>query len=151
MDLFIFKLEEQLYALRLASVERVFRIVEITALPKAPDVVFGVINVHGRIVPVMNVRKRFGLPERGPSLSDQLVLARTSRRSVALVAEGVQGIIEKNETDIIGREEIIPGIEHVEGVVKLEGGMVFIHDLDRFLSVEEEDTLDRAMEGIRKQ
>jgi len=150
MDLFVFTLEEQRYALSLASVEKVVRVVEFTSLPKAPDIVSGVINVQGRIVPVMNIRKRFGLPQREPSLSDQLILARTSRRSVALVAEGVHGIIQKDEAGIIGREEIIPGIEHVEGVVKLEGGMVFIHDLDRFLSVEEEDALDRAMKDIRK-
>jgi len=151
MDLFVFTLEEQRYALSLDSVEKVVRLVEFTSLPKAPEIVLGVINVQGRIIPVMNIRKRFGLPEREPSLSDQLVLARTSRRSVAFVAEGADGIIEKDEADIIGREEIIPGIEHVEGVVKLEGGMVFIHDLDRFLSVEEEDALDSAMKDRRKQ
>lgn len=151
MDLFVFNLEEQSYALRLSSVERVVRAVEISALPKAPEIVMGVINVQGRIVPVMNIRKRFGLPEREPSLNDQLVLAKTSRRSVAFICEGVHGVIEKNEAGITGKEEIVPGLEHVEGVVKLDSGMVFIHDLDRFLSVEEENTLDSAMKDIGKE
>ena len=60
----VFTLDEQRYALHLLAVERVVRAVEVTALPEAPEIVLGVVNVKGRIVPVINVRRRFRLPER---------------------------------------------------------------------------------------
>ena len=60
----VFALDEQRYALHLLAVERVVRAVEVTALPEAPEIVLGVVNVKGRIVPVINVRRRFRLPER---------------------------------------------------------------------------------------
>ncbi len=140
-------LNEQRYALRLAQVERVIRAVEIIPLPKAPEIVAGVINVQGQVIPVINIRKRFRLPERETILSDQFVIARTSRRPVALIVDGADGVVEFPEHWVVHAEKILPGMEHVEGVAKLEDGMLLIHDLDKFLSLGEEKTLDRALSG----
>jgi purine-binding chemotaxis protein CheW len=80
----VFTLDERRYALYLPAVERVVPAVEVTPLPNAPEVVLGVINVQGRIIPVINVRKRFGLRERDIEPNDRFILARTSRHVVAL-------------------------------------------------------------------
>ena len=141
----VFTLDEQRYALHLPAVERIVRVVEVTPLPKAPEIVLGVVNVQGQITPVINIRKRFRLPEREMNLSDQLIIAHTSRRTVALVADAVSGVIERSEQEVIAAEKVLPGIEYVEGVVKLEDGMILIHDLNKFLSLEEEQALDNAM------
>jgi purine-binding chemotaxis protein CheW len=58
-QLVVLTLDEQRYALHLSAVERIVRMVEITPLPKAPQIVLGVVNVQGRIVPIVNIRKRF--------------------------------------------------------------------------------------------
>ncbi len=60
----IFSLEQQQYALHLSAVESVVWAVEITRLPKAPEIVMGLVNVRGRIFPVVNTRRRFNLSER---------------------------------------------------------------------------------------
>lgn len=132
-------------ALRLPAVERVARAVEITPLPKAPEIVLGVINVGGRIVPVINVRKRFRLAEREAGLGDQLLIARTARRTVALPVDAVTGVLPCSAEMVTTKEAIVPGLEYLEGIAKLEDGMILIHDLDKFLSLEEENTLDRAL------
>lgn len=141
----VFTLDEQRYALHLSAVGRIVRIVEITPLPKAPEIVLGVVNIQGQIIPVFNIRRRFHLPEREIELSDQLIIAHTSRRTVALVVEEVIGIIERAPQEIVPTEQVLPGTEYVEGVVKLEDGMILIHDLDTFLSLKEEKTLDVAL------
>lgn len=123
--------------------------VEISPLPKAPEIVLGVINVQGRIVPVFNVRKRFRLPEREMSLSDQLIVAQTSRRTVAMLADAVSGVVAYPEQQVIAAEKILPGLEYLEGVAKLENGMILIHDLDKFLSLEEEEILGHALRADR--
>lgn len=138
-------LEGQRYALHLAQVERVIRAVEITALPKAPAIIAGVINVQGQVVAVVNIRKRFGLPEREIVPSDHIIIARTSRRTVALAADGVIGVIELTERRVVHARAIFPDMEYVEGIATLEDGMILIHDLDKFLALEEENTLDRAL------
>ena len=146
-QLVVFTLAKQRYGLPLSSVERAVRMVEITPLPKAPDIVLGVINVHGRLVPVVDVRRRFRLPEREISLTDQIIVATTRQRPVALVADTVEGVLACSQEQVVAAERILPAVEYVEGVVKLDDGMVLIHDLERFLSLDEETALDRALDG----
>ncbi len=145
--LIVFALDHQRYALPLPDVDRVVRMVAITPLPKAPGIVLGVVNFQGRVIPVINMRRRFCLPEREVALSDQLVVAHTSRRPVALVADAVLDVIACSAQNMIATENILPRVEYVEGVVKLADGLIFIHDLDKFLSLEEESSLDQAMDN----
>ena len=144
----VFSLENQRYALPLSASERVVRMVAITLLPNAPDIIFGVVNFQGSVIPVINMRRRFGLPEREPSLSDSLIIAHTTRRPVALVVDVVLDVIASAEQSLIAAKNILPKVEYVEGVVKLTDGLILIHDLNRFLSLEEEDSLDRALETL---
>ena len=141
----VFTLDGQRYALYLSAVERIIRVVEITPLPKAPEIIIGIVNVGGQIIPAVNIRKRFRLPERELNLSDILIIAETPRRTVALMADDVSGVIEGPEQDITEAKEILPRMEYVKGVVKLKDGMILINDLDKFLSLEEEKALDDAM------
>lgn len=132
-------------ALPLHCIERVIRAVYLTPLPNAPDIVLGMVNVQGHVIPAINLRKRFRLAERDIALTDQVVIAHTGRRTVALVTDTVHGIFKYEPPDIASAETILPGLEYLDGVVKLEDGLILIHNLDRFLSLEEEQSLDRAM------
>ena len=123
--------------------------IEITPLPTAPEIVIGVVNVHGAVIPVLNIRKRFRLPEREQDLGDQLIIAHTARRDVALVVDTVSDVVTLPSGELVAPETILPQLEHVEGVAKLEDGMVFIHDLAAFLSLEEDLALEAAIEGNR--
>ena len=149
LQLVVFTLDELCYALHLPSVERAIRMIEITPLPSAPEIVFGVINLHGAVIPVLNIRKRFSLPEREPDLGDQLIIAHTARRAVALAVDTVSDVVDLPSGELVAPEMILPQLEFVEGVVKLDDGLVFIHDLDAFLSLEEEQTLQAAIERNR--
>ena len=146
LQLVVFTIDEQSYALHLPSVERAIHMIEITPLPSAPEIVIGVVNVHGEVVPVLNNRKRFRLPEREPDLGDQLIIAHTAKRFVALVVDTVNDVASFPAGELVAPETILPQLEHLEGVVKLDDGMIFIQDLDAFLSLEEEQALDAAIE-----
>lgn len=145
--LVIFTLGDQRYALPLTAVDRVVRMVAITPLPNAPNIILGVVNFQGQVIPVINVRRRFFLPARELALTDQLLVAHTARRSVALIADTVLDVIACAEQSLIATENILPKLEHVEGVLKLSDGLILIHDLDKFLSLEEESSLDHALEN----
>ena len=67
-----FGLDGQHYAVNLAAVERIVHIVEVAPLPRAPEIVLGVINFSGRIIPVVDLRRRFRLPEKEAGLYDYL-------------------------------------------------------------------------------
>src|SRR5690606_13941229 len=128
------------YALRIAHVLRVLPMLHVEPLPGAPEIVEGMINVAGRVVPVMRLRRRLALPEREARLSDVLVLAHAGELLVALPADGAVGLLEPAH-EPLPADDIVPGVRHVAGVVKLDDGLVLIHDLEAFLSLPERERL----------
>jgi purine-binding chemotaxis protein CheW len=142
----VFSLDAGRYALPLAAVERIVRAVEITHLPSAPRIVLGAIDVQGRVLPVFNVRRRFGLPERDIDPADQFVIARSGNRTVVLVVDAAQGVLQSPVSDTVSAASIATGLEHIQGVIRLPDGLVLIQDLDLFLSAAEARALDEALE-----
>ena len=145
MQLVVFRLDDQRYGLPLAVVERIVRAAELTPLPKAPAIVLGAVDVAGQVLPVLNVRQRFRLPDRELSPAHSFLIAQTRQRPVVLIIDEAQGVIEAPEAEIVDAAEIAPCLEQISGVVKLTDGLVLIHDLDKFLSLDEERALDHAL------
>src|SRR6266446_7263771 len=135
-SLVVFQIGEQEFAVGVAAVERVLRAVEIAPLPEAPPGVRGVINLQGRIVPVFDLWTRFGQPARTLRASDHLLVARTHSRTVALLVDSVVGVVPRGKVQVTPAAEILPDLESISGVMKLDGGLVLVHDVERFLSIE---------------
>ena len=144
--LVIVRVDDRRYALPLATVERVIHAVEVTPLPNAPPIVLGAINIEGRVVPVLDLRKRFGLASAAITVGDWFVLAHTSRQTVVLVVDASEGVIERPETEIIASTQISSSLPpRFPGVVTLDDQLVFIHNLEAFLSVDEARAVDDAI------
>jgi len=148
--LVVFSLDKQLFALHLSAVERIVRIVGITPLPKAPEYIMGIINFQGKFIPVANVRKLFNLPDRDIELNDQLIIANTSLRTIALWVDSVSDVVERAEEEIFKAKKIFLGVDYVEGVFKFEDGMVLLNDLDKFLTLKEITLLKAALKKQRE-
>ena len=147
MQLVIFRVDSQRYALPLADVEHVIRAVAVTALPAAPALVLGAIDVRGSVIPVLNLRRRLHLPEREIGPDDQFLIARTQRRVVALVIDEAQAVSEFAARDMIGIGSIVSGLDQFRGAVRLDDGLLLIQDLEKFLSEEDERILEDALSG----
>jgi purine-binding chemotaxis protein CheW len=146
-QILLFSLDESRYALELSVVEKVVRALEITPLPGAPEIVPGVINFHGRIIPLINVRRRFNLARREMDLNDRLIVARTSRRMVAFAVDSVIGIQMIENMEIADGNQNIPLCPGIKGVAKVDGDIILIYDLDQFLSLDEEQKLNVSLSG----
>jgi purine-binding chemotaxis protein CheW len=138
-------LDEQRYALHLTAVERIVRAVAVTPLPHAPASVLGVVDVQGQALPVFSLRRRFQQPEREIQLNDRFLVAHTARRPVIVVMDTVIGVMEYRPEDVQPTTEVLPSAAYLEGVITLSDGMLFIHDLETFLSQDEEHFLNRAL------
>ena len=88
VQLLTFKLDDQEYALNIADVVQVVRMVAVTRALKAPTFVEGMINLRGRVIPVVSLRQRCGLPDRPYDLNTQLLIARAGGRLMALMVAG---------------------------------------------------------------
>ena len=144
-SLVVLHVGEHEFALAVTAVERVVRAVEIDPLPEAPRGVRGIINLHGRIVPVFDLRALLGEPMRAAQAGDHLIIAHTRWRTVALLVDTVTGVVPRLAARVTPAAEILPGLGAIEGVLKLDGGLVLIHDIDRFLSLDDTAALELAL------
>lgn len=142
----VFTLDEQRYALPLTSIERIVRAVEITPLPEGPKMLLGVINVEGRVLPTLNVRRRLGLPERQIQPSDQMVVAKAEAGSFVIVVDRALGIVECAQSQIVEAAAPNPELYCMPSLVKADEGLVVIQDAEAFFSLDESVVIDQLLQ-----
>ncbi len=140
-----FTLDDQHFGLDLASVERIVRVVEITPLPEAPAPILGIINVEGRVMPVLNTRKWLGFPEREIELQDVLVIVSVNGRSMALLVDEVKPVTEVPIDEVIDSQEIVRSSGSVERVAKSEDGLLMVLTAERAISLDELGKLNSVL------
>lgn len=150
VDLLVFALEPDRFAVSARLVQETVRAVAIAAVPDAPDVVEGAINYRGRIVPVIDVRSRFGIPSQPLAPSQHFIVAEAGPRVVVLRVDRALELISVDADAVESAERVAPGAPYIEGIARLPDGLVVIHDLERFLSLDEGRRLDSALMAIPK-
>ena len=145
LDVLVFEVGGQRYALRSLEVRELVRAVTIVPLPSASAIIEGIINVRGAVVPVLDIRTRFRLPITAAAHTDHLILAWANGRLVALRADRALDLARLEASDLEDARAVVPGADYVAGVAKLPDGLVLIHDLSTFLSQSEEAALDETI------
>jgi len=145
MQWVVFGLDTTRVAVPLAVVERIVRAAEVTALPLAPGMVIGMVNVAGCVLPVLNVRRKFRLPEREVRPEDHFLIAQTNRGSIVLLIDVAYGVLEQPAIAIETAFAADKDSEHIGGALVSHDGLVLVHDLNRFLSPDDAQQLDEAM------
>ena len=141
----IFKINGDSYALPLEAVKRVIHAVYITPIPRAPEIVTGIINIEGTVIPVIDLRKCFRLPPVKLHPDHRFIIANSATRKVALIADSVGEVMECKPGDIENEKTVLPEMPFVKGIIAIEKGVILINDIDKFLSLEEEKMLDEAL------
>lgn len=133
-DFLLFTIDSRRYALNLAAVRRVVRMVDITPLPEAPAPVTGVVNRAGEVVPVLDLRHIVGGVPRPHDPSDHLLIADAGGRTVALAIDAAEGVQSLAEEGIVSLDGVVPGAVMSEEIATVAGEIVLIWDLGRFLA-----------------
>ena len=127
--LVLFRLGEADYALPLDRVVEVLRMVAITPVPESPRAVAGVIDLRGRVIPVLDLRRRLGMPDRAYDLRTPILVAEDERRVVGLVADEVVQMLPVPAEAIDGPETLGRPAAAVEAVARPGGRLVLVLDL----------------------
>ena len=144
-EILVFEAGGQRYGLPIGDVRELVRAVAITPLPDAPAVIEGIVDVRGRVLPVLDVRARFRLPAKALDPSDHFIVASAGSRGVILRVDRALQLARIDDAAVQPPETLGPGGRHVAGVARLEDGMVLIHDLATFLTAAENTALDEAL------
>lgn len=125
----------------------VIRAVELTRLPDSPPILKGLLNMRGEIIPVLNIRSRFGFPERDVLLEDRIIICKTAERVIAFSVDLVSGVMEIVPEKYDAAKEILPEMEpYVSGVTKLGRDTILIYDMDKLFSDDDMQHFDNIDE-----
>ena len=136
VQLVVCRLADERYGLRVDRVHEIIRQPTITALPQAGGAVRGVINLRGRIVPVVDLRERFGLPRVDTTKLSRVVVVDAADVRVGIIVDAVTEVIHVDGDAIEPRPVIAtgPGADHVTGIGRTDDGLIILLDLDRLLA-----------------
>lgn len=138
IQLVSFKLDDEEFGVNIRNVQEINRAVEITKVPDAPDFVEGVINLRGQVIPVINLRRRFGLPRRENDKETRIMVVEIGGKVVGFVVDLVNEVL-RIPSSTVEPPPIVAGIdvEYLSGVGKLDKRLLIILDLEKILSTEE--------------
>jgi purine-binding chemotaxis protein CheW len=128
VQLLTFTLDDQEYALEIGNVVQVVRMVAVTRAPKASEALEGMFNLRGKVVPVINLRKRCGLPPKVSDANTQLLIAQVDGYTVALTVDMVSEVLTLNSSNIESPQQIGANMEHLAAVGKLGDRLILILD-----------------------
>jgi purine-binding chemotaxis protein CheW len=125
------RLGREFYGLDIGSVYEIIRFHTSTAVPNAPAFVDGVINLRGRIVPVMDLSSRFGLPRTEATGSTRIIVAGTDGRRVGLVVDAVTEVLMLSDDAVEATPDVVfdPDSTYIRGIAKLSNQLVILLDL----------------------
>ncbi|HWF40040.1 MAG TPA: chemotaxis protein CheW [Candidatus Acidoferrales bacterium] len=128
-----FQIGAETFGLPIAAVREIIRVPEITAVPNVPDHIVGVINLRGKIVPVIDLPKRFGAAPSERNAKNRIVVAELDGRSVGLIVHSASEVLRLPQSKIESPQDLFSdsSIDYVSGVGKLNGRLVILLDLQK--------------------
>ncbi len=145
--LLAFEIDNHHFGLHIPLVQRVVPLRN-NPDPSCPPAVLGLINVQGLITPVLNTRRKLGLPERLVKVSDYFVIASTDKYHLALHVDSVKGLLEYSEDQLVELNELTSKESHI-GVLRIVDGLVLVYDPNKSLNEVETKHLALAIERAR--
>jgi purine-binding chemotaxis protein CheW len=145
-----FRIGNETFGVRIGSVREIIRVPEITAVPSAPETVEGVINLRGKIIPVMDLRKRFGQSEIQPNKKNRILVVELENKLVGLIVNAASEVLKIAPSEIEAPGNLFAEGEssYVTGVGKLKGRLIILLDIAKLLHRPEFKRFEEAAELV---
>jgi purine-binding chemotaxis protein CheW len=146
VQLVSFNIGEEEFGVDILKVQEINRMLEVTRVPNAPEFVDGVINLRGKVIPIIDLRRRFGMDRREHDKNTRIVVVELTGKIVGFVVDAVREVLRIPRSVTEPPPSIVAGVEaeYITAVGKLEDRLLILLDLDKVLSAEETHELAAA-------
>ncbi|KAB1441136.1 chemotaxis protein CheW [Pseudodesulfovibrio senegalensis] len=144
IQLVTFSIGVEEFGVDILQVQEIIRTMEITNVPRAPDFVEGVINLRGKVIPIVDLRKRFGLEGREHDKHTRIIVIEISMMIVGFVVDSVSEVLRIPANTVEPPPPVVSGLEseYIEGVGNMDDRLLVLLDLNQLLSNEEKEALN---------
>jgi len=135
MQLVVFRLANEFFGIDIASVESIVKMQDITRLPQMPDFLEGIINLRGKILPIVDLRKRLNLPAMEKTLESRIVVTSFFANTIGLIVDNVEEVIDIDDNLIEPPPSITSSVntEFIRGIAKTGQMLIILLDLEKVL------------------
>jgi purine-binding chemotaxis protein CheW len=146
----VFEMCSEFYGVDIAKVESIIKMQPITQMPHAPGFVEGVINLRGRVLPVIDLHKRFELPGQAADKNSRIIVVSVDQTEVGMIVDAVSEVLTVPEDTVEAAPEITTTVDSafITGIAKLGERLVILLDLACILSKQEQKSLKFSAEGV---
>ena len=143
------RIGRETFGIPIGMVREIVRVPEITSVPNAPDYIEGVINLRGRIIPVVDLRKRFGEKTFEPDKKNRIVVVEMESRRIGLLVNSASEVLRIPPSDIEEPHNVFKEgeLNYITGVGKLNGRLILLLDLNKILQRGELYRLDEVADS----
>lgn len=136
LQLVTFSIGEEEFGVDILKVQEIIRTMEITKVPRAPEFVEGVINLRGKVIPIIDLHRRFGLDSKTHDKHTRIIVIEINNMIVGFVVDSVSEVLRIPASTVEPPPPVVAGLEseYISGVGKLQDRLLILLDLDRLLS-----------------
>lgn len=138
-----FNLDSERYAVDIMFIEEIIRLMEITQVPRAPEFVEGIINIRGKVIPVVDMKKKLGLGSISSDNNTRIIITNIRDKKVGFLVDSVNEVLRVDDFVIDDAPAVTINLDssYIKGVAKTEKGLVIILDISKVFSSGEENQL----------
>lgn len=147
LQLVTFSIGSEEFGVDILKVIEIIRTMEITKVPKAPAFVEGVINLRGLVIPIIDLRRRFGLADKAGDSDTRIIVIEINGMSVGFVVDSVSEVLRIPTNTVEPAPPVVAGMDsdYISGVGKLEDRLLILLDLDKLLSADDLESLSASV------
>lgn len=147
LQLVTFSLGNEEFSVDILKVQEIIRLMELTRVPKAPEFIEGVINLRGKVIPVMDLRKRFSMEEAEDSNDTRIIVVELDNATVGFRVDGVSEVLRLPADTVDPPPTMVSGIEteYIKGVGKLDDRLIILLDVEKVLTEAEHTSMSSAV------
>jgi len=152
-QLVVFDLGHEYYGVEISAVNTIIRMQEITRIPRTPEFVEGVINLRGSIIPVIDLRKRFGLIVGDTTKASRIVVVEAAGQMIGMIVDAVAETLRLSADAIEPPSPVVTTVDsaYVRGVGKQDSRLVILIDLEKVMTAKEFESLGKVEKRAQKQ
>jgi purine-binding chemotaxis protein CheW len=142
-----FRLAREEYGIEITKVQEIILLGQITRVPQTPDFIKGLINLRSTVIPVVDLRLRFGLAAEEPTDETRIMVVNVGGKTLGVVVDAVSEVLRVSPEQIVPPPPTVAGVghEYLTGLVKLDNRLLILLNIDKILGDDETAAMDAVM------
>jgi purine-binding chemotaxis protein CheW len=148
LQLVSFHIGDAEFAVDILNIQGINRMIEVTTVPNSPDYIDGIINLRGKVIPIVNLRRRLGMPEKEHDKNTRFIVVEVMQKVIGFIVDSVNEVLRINKSITEPPPEMVAGVDSkfITAIGKLEDRLLILINLEKILTTSEHEEIAEIAE-----